>query len=123
MVTCLLGCSGQDANGRTTSGRNQASNAPPFSADSAFAYLRKQASFGPRVTGMPGHAAQLAWMKEFLATRADTVITQEFTHTHTQSGKKLRMTNLLARFKPAAETRILLLAHWDTRPTADQDHD
>ncbi|MEX2281485.1 MAG: M28 family peptidase [Gemmatimonadota bacterium] len=125
MATCLLGCSGQDADGRTTSGsgRNQASNAPPFSADSAYAYLRKQASFGPRVTGMPGHAAQLAWMKEFLATRADTVITQEFTHTHTPSGKKLQMTNLLARFKPTAETRILILAHWDTRPTADQDHD
>ncbi len=123
VIACLLGCSRQDANGGTTSGGGTASNAPPFSADSAYAYLRKQAGFGPRVTGMPGHAAQLAWMKEFLAARADTVIVQEFTHTHSQSQKKLTMTNLLARFKPNAETRILLIAHWDTRPTADQDRD
>lgn len=118
----LIGCGSQGTNGDTTNGQS-ASNAPPFSADSAYAYLRKQAAFGPRVTGMPGHAAQLAWMKEFLTARADTVIVQEFTHTHTQSGKKLPMTNLFARFNPGAGTRILLLAHWDTRPTADQEFD
>jgi Zn-dependent M28 family amino/carboxypeptidase len=29
------------------------------------------------------------------------------------------MVNLIARFNPAAEVRIMFLAHWDTRPRAD----
>jgi glutaminyl-peptide cyclotransferase len=122
LLAPLVGCpgSGQSANG-STAGNGTA--APPFSADSAYAYLRKQVSFGPRVPGMPGHKAQLDWMLEFLRARADTVIRQDFTHTHTHSGMPLPMTNLLARFNPGAGQRILLLAHWDTRPTADNESD
>ena len=120
----LLGCPSNGQNAQTTSdGAAQGSTvvAPPFSADSAFAYLKKQVAFGPRVPGTPGHAAQLAWMTEFLRARADTVIVQHFTHTHTKTGKKLALANVLARFNPAATQRILLLAHWDTRPTADME--
>ncbi|HSJ08337.1 MAG TPA: M28 family peptidase [Longimicrobiales bacterium] len=101
---------------------------PPFDADSAHALLRRQVAFGPRVPGMPGHAAQLAWMTAFLRERADTLIVQDFTHetagpSFGRGGERttLRMTNLFARFNPTATTRILLLAHWDTRPTADMD--
>ena len=119
LVLPLVGCPGnaQNGNGGT------ASNAPPFSADSAWAYLQKQVSFGPRVPGSPGHAAQLAWMKEFLGARADNVVVQEFTHEHTQTRQQYRLTNLFVRFRPDASQRILLIAHWDTRPTADQDDD
>jgi len=35
--------------------------------------------------------------------------------------EKLRLTNLIAAFRPQAATRILLCAHWDTRPRADRD--
>lgn len=123
LLAPLIGCpgSGQSANGSTAG--NGTSTGPPFSADTAYAYLRKQVSFGPRVPGMPGHRAQLEWMLEFLRARADTVIRQNFTHTHTQSGMRLPMTNLFARFNPAAGSRVLLLAHWDTRPTADSEFD
>jgi len=95
--------------------------APAFSADTAFAYLRQQVEFGPRVPGTPGHAQQIEWMTRFLRERADTVIIQPFTHTHTKSGKTLEMTNVFARFNPEAGTRVLLLAHFDTRPSADND--
>src|SRR5262245_16460287 len=112
LVLPLAACPGGSQNG----GAVFTSNAPPFSADSAWAYLQKQVGFGPRVPGSAGHSAQLAWMKEFLAARADTVILQEFTHTHTQTRQPVRLVNLFARFKPEAQQRILLLAHWDTRP-------
>ncbi|HEV2147879.1 MAG TPA: M28 family peptidase [Longimicrobiaceae bacterium] len=92
---------------------------PAFSSDRAFDHLRRQVAFGPRVPGTEGHAAQLRWMREYLAERADTVIEQPFTHT-TRSGQTLRMTNLFARFRPEAQERVLLIAHWDTRPTADE---
>jgi glutaminyl-peptide cyclotransferase len=93
---------------------------PAFDGASAFQLLERQVAFGPRVPGSPGHAAQLQWMREHLREHADTVIEQPFTHT-TAAGQTLQLTNLFARFRPEAEQRILLLAHWDTRPFADQD--
>jgi hypothetical protein len=118
-VLMLAGCQGS-ADQEVVTG---ATSAPPFSADSAWSYLQKQVSFGPRVPGTKGHSDQLAWMTEFLRARADTVILQPFTHTHTQSGKTLQLTNVFARFRPEANVRVLLIAHWDTRPTADYDDD
>jgi Zn-dependent M28 family amino/carboxypeptidase len=51
--------------------------------------------------------------------RADTVIVQEITH-RTARGQTLRLRNFFARFRPDAAERVLFLAHWDTRPHADQ---
>lgn len=96
--------------------------APDFDAAAAFTLLETQVGFGPRVAGMPGHAAQLAWMVDWLAERADTLIEQPFKHT-TVDGAELRMTNLFARFRPDARERILLVAHWDTRSIAENDTD
>lgn len=91
-----------------------------FDADSAYAHVRTQVGFGPRVPGSPGHAAQLEWMSDLLRVRADTVLLQAFDQ-RTSGGDELRLTNVFARFRPAEGRRILLLAHWDTRPTADQE--
>jgi glutaminyl-peptide cyclotransferase len=52
--------------------------------------------------------------------RADTVVVQEWKHV-TRQGDTLPLRNILARFQPAAKERILYLAHWDTRPRADED--
>jgi hypothetical protein len=93
-----------------------------FSADSAYAHVRTQVGFGPRVPGSSGHAAHLAWMSAYLRERADTVILQSFEQ-RTSAGDRLALTNVFARFQPDARQRILLLAHWDTRPTADAERD
>ncbi|HEX6135235.1 MAG TPA: M28 family peptidase [Longimicrobiales bacterium] len=98
------------------------SHVPPFSAQSAHALLVRQTQFGPRVAGRAGHAAQLSWMTRHLNDRADTVLVQPFDHTDSE-GRTVRMSNVLARFNTAARDRVLLLAHWDTRPTADMDPD
>ena len=50
--------------------------------------------------------------------RADSVITQRWTHV-TAKGDSLALQNVIARFNPGAEKRILFLAHWDTRPITD----
>jgi Zn-dependent M28 family amino/carboxypeptidase len=95
---------------------------PVFDGDAADTLIATQVAFGPRVPGMEGHARQLAWMEAYLRERADTLVVQPFTHT-TTSGETLDLTNLFARFRPDASDRVLLLTHWDTRPTADQDPD
>lgn len=116
LLSVALACA-QDA-GRAA--RNDPDEVPTFSVDSAWAYLQRQVAFGPRVPGTAGHTAQLAWMQEFLAARADTVIRQDFRHA-VDDGVEIELTNLFARFRPDESARVLLLAHWDTRPTADND--
>lgn len=93
-----------------------------FDADSAHALIAHQVSFGPRFPGGPGHAAQLEWMLEHLRALADTVEVRPFVH-GALSGDSVSMTNVFARFRPAEVHRVLLVAHWDTRPVADQDPD
>jgi Zn-dependent M28 family amino/carboxypeptidase len=71
---------------------------------------------------MPGHQKQLDWMVGYLRQRADTVEVQSF-DAKGAKGEKLQLANVIARFNPKAQDRILLLAHWDTRPTADNEPD
>lgn len=119
----LAGCNGAGASGDGSLRSERAAAAiPEFRADTAFSYLETQVGFGPRVPGSPGHASQLAWMTEFLRARADTVILQPFSHEATD-GTGLGMTNVYARFLPELRDRILVVAHWDTRPTADMETD
>jgi glutaminyl-peptide cyclotransferase len=96
--------------------------APPFDAGAAFALLERQVGFGPRVPNSDGHRAQLAWQTAFLRERADSVELQSFQH-RAADGVTLQLTNVIARFRPDDPDRILLLAHWDTRPMADYETD
>lgn len=95
--------------------------APPpreFDGTTALHYIERQVGFGPRVPGTEAHQRMEGWLDSLLRTRADTVVLQQWTHV-TARRDSLRLTNLLARFNPGAEKRILFLAHWDSRPRAD----
>ncbi|HEY0672226.1 MAG TPA: M28 family peptidase [Longimicrobiales bacterium] len=120
MTIVLTGC---PSNGQQPGGETLTRMAPPFSADAAFEHVRTQVGFGPRVPGTAGHQQQLDWMTQYLRERADTVELQSFTHTTTTTKKQLQLTNVIARFNPQATERVLLLTHWDTRPTADNEGD
>ncbi|MFL5402743.1 MAG: M28 family peptidase [Gemmatimonadales bacterium] len=93
---------------------------PPreFDGQTAFGYIQNQISYGPRIPGTEAHQRMARWLDSLLRQRADTLVTQSWKHV-TAKGDTLRLTNFIARFKPAAEKRILLLAHWDSRPVAD----
>jgi glutaminyl-peptide cyclotransferase len=80
--------------------------------------VRTQVAFGPRVPGTDGHARQLEWMVSRLDSLTHEVAVDTFAHV-TASGDSLTLYNVQARFAPAATRRILLLAHWDTRPSSD----
>lgn len=99
-----------------------ASAAEAFSADSAFAFLRRQVEFGPRVPNTPAHKAAGDWIHARLQEWCDTVIVQQFSPV-TFDNTRLRARNFFGQINPQAADRILLLAHWDCRPWADQDPD
>jgi glutaminyl-peptide cyclotransferase len=93
---------------------------PPreFDGQTAFGYIQTQIGYGPRIPGSEAHRRMGEWLDHLLRQRADTVVVQEWKHV-TAKGDTLPMKNFIARFKPGAEKRILLLAHWDSRPVAD----
>jgi len=109
-LVLLLACQARAGAGR---------GAREFNGPTAFTYLEKQMSFGPRIPGTPAHRATGDWILSRLRASADTVIVQEIAHV-TRPGETLRLRNFFARFQPAATERLLFLAHWDTRPHADQ---
>jgi hypothetical protein len=83
--------------------------------------VRRQVEMGPRIPGEPGHAAMIAWLSQELSRLGARVEKQS--ETDTTTGRPLALTNLVGRFGPERGRRILLCAHWDTRPWCDQDPD
>ena len=94
---------------------------PDFDGDSAFAYLVKQCEFGPRNPGSIGHVNTLNYLVEDMNIMADTVLIQRFKHTNENIGGEIAMANVISKFNLTAEKRIMIGAHWDTRPRSDQD--
>ena len=93
-----------------------------FDGGRAFGYLRQQVGFGPRIPNTPAHEQAGDWILGRLRATADTVTVTAFRHV-TRRGDTLLLRNFLARFRPQAAERVLFLAHWDTRPHADQSAD
>jgi hypothetical protein len=94
--------------------------APKFSSDSAYAYVQKQVDFGPRNPNSASAEACGNWLESKLEGFGANIITQEDNVT-AYDGTVLRMKNIIAEFQPEKKKRIMLYAHWDTRPFADKD--
>jgi Peptidase family M28 len=94
--------------------------APEFNSDSAFAFVKAQCDFGPRVPGTKSHAACADYLVGKLKQYTPDVLVQSGKVT-TYNGVNLDIKNIIAQFNVASKKRILLFAHWDTRPWADRD--
>ncbi len=94
-----------------------------FSGDSAMAYAAAQVAFGPRTPGSASHDDCTRWLaSELSRLGADTVSILE-SQVVAWDGKTLPVKNIFAQFNPGNQNRVILLAHYDTRPWADQDND
>jgi hypothetical protein len=93
-----------------------------FDADSAYAYVEKQVSFGARVPNTSAHRACGDFFVETLRRHGAEVKEQEM-EVEAYDGKVLRARNIVGVYGREARRRVLLCAHWDSRPFADQDED
>lgn len=91
-----------------------------FDADSAYRYIAHQVSFGPRVPGTEAWQKCSDWLQAQLEQSGAKVILQK-TQVKSFDGKMLPCHNIIGVYNEAATRRILLAAHWDSRPFADQD--
>lgn len=93
---------------------------PAFNADSAYAYVQRQVDFGPRVPNTEAHRKTAAWLEQELRKAGAQVTIQSF-KAPAVDGSTLELKNIIATFYPDKQKRIMLAAHWDTRPFASKD--
>jgi hypothetical protein len=93
---------------------------PAFNADSAYHYTATQVSFGPRVPGTKAHEDCGIYLSNELKRFGATVTEQETT-VKLKDQTPIRIKNIIGSFQPENKSRILLFAHWDSRPFADHD--
>ncbi len=123
-VLLLSSCGDKQPKGTpsTSEKPNKTVSVPNFNADSAYQYVACQTNFGPRVPETQAHADCAQWLAAKLGEYADTVIVQDF-RAKLYNGKGVDGQNIVGVFHPEAKKRIVLCAHWDSRPYADHDPD
>ena len=117
----IFGCSSEpQQKTKTVSKLKVKIEVPTFNADSAYAFVAKQVSFGPRVISSKGWKNCAIWLEKKFKTYTSTVIVQQAPIT-TYDGKNHTLKNIIASFSTEKNNRIALFAHWDSRHIADHD--
>ena len=119
-IACLLSACGK---------KQAVISRPSFSSDSAYAYIERQMAFGPRVPNSNAHMQCAVWLIEQLkAFGAEVELQKGFMPDY--KGDNQQIYNIIGHFTPVqrdsashASARILLGAHYDTRPWCDEEDD
>ena len=106
----------------TTESETQTAVGPAFNADSAYLFCQQQCDFGPRTMNSKAHDDCEQWIINKFKGYGMTVVPQKC-ELKGYDGTILHSTNIIASYKPALKDRIMLCAHWDCRPWADNDPD
>ncbi|MBR8534366.1 M28 family peptidase [Carboxylicivirga sediminis] len=126
LVASLLffSCNSKKSDNTSTISTNKATKitTPVFNGDSAYNYVARQVAFGPRVPNTPEHEACANYLAGELKRFGADVIVQE-ADVVAFDNTMLKAKNIIGQFNPEKNNRILLFAHWDTRPFADYDKD
>ena len=124
LLICVVAFSCSDSGGSSSTKKETPVaalvEAPEFNEDQAYEYVQKQVDFGPRVPNSQAHKQASVWLKETFESLGAKVYMQEF-QDYAYDGTKLDLVNIIASYNTDKKKRILLAAHWDTRPFSDQD--
>jgi hypothetical protein len=103
-------------------GKKPLTQVPEPQKDSLWYYVSRQVAFGPRVPGTVAHQQCGDYIVQFLKSRTNPpVVTEQITTALTFDRKTIPVRNIIASFYPDRSQRVLLAAHWDTRPFAEMD--
>ena len=93
-----------------------------FIADSAFATIKAQCNFGPRVPNSEAHRR----CGDYIAARFKALgleVTEQKVSLTAWDGNVLQTRNIIAAYRPELTDRIIICTHWESRPWADADPD
>ena len=120
LLYCLLFACSTEPEQQTKEVPKAKIEVPIFNPDSAYYFVEKQVSFGPRVISSAPWKNCAIWLEKKFKTYTPNVIVQEAPIT-TYDGKKHTLKNIIASFSPEKNNRIALFAHWDSSHIADHD--
>ena len=92
-----------------------------FSGARALTHLEAICELGPRPSGSPAMDRQRALLADHFRKHGGTVAGQAFQIRDRRSGKPVHMENLVVTWHPDRVDRVLVGAHYDTRPFPDRD--
>ena len=118
----LCACGGKNKANDTVGASAAEPCGPVFNADSAYSYCAAQCDFGPRVMNSEAHERCGEWIAGRFEAYGMTVTRQKAV-LRGYDGTPLKSTNIIASHKPERKERVMICAHWDTRPWADNDPD
>lgn len=122
-VILIYSCTNENNNTKTKIKKEIKSvDVPNFNSDSAYNFVEKQVAFGPRVPNSNEHIECAKYLVAKLKEFGAEVIEQDFIAT-AFDGTKLKSKNIIGQFQADRQRRVLLTAHWDTRPFADNETD
>ena len=117
-----VGCGNSQKSSREVAATKPAPVGPAFNADSAYTFCQRQCDFGPRTMNSDAHEKCGAWMVKKFEEFGMTV-TEQRASLKGFDGTALLSNNIIASYHPEREDRIMICAHWDSRPWADNDPD
>lgn len=121
LLCAVMGCGGKKSPSAAPQWQ-PAVAVPTFNADSAYRYTAMQVEFGPRVPNTDEHRVCGDWLAATLE-RFGAQVTSQYVTLRAYDGTPLQARNIIGSYKPETRKRVLLCAHWDTRPWADEDPD
>ena len=92
-----------------------------FDGKRSYGYLKALCDLGNRMSGSPGMKKQQALVQKHFTDLGAKVTYQRFRAKHPLNGQAVPMANLIVEWRPEAKQRILLCAHYDTRPLPDRE--
>jgi glutaminyl-peptide cyclotransferase len=95
----------------------------PFDGARAYSFLKEICAIGPRISASEGMLKQQALLKSHFEKLGGEVSMQEFPARRPSDGKRVDLANMIVRWHPERKERILLCAHYDTRPFPDEEPD
>lgn len=122
LISCSAGRNVGEGDSAESEAPEAPTAAPAFDADSAYAFVERIVAFGPRVPNTEAHRLSGDALTAQLRSYGWDVIEQKAT-LNAFDGTPLKARNIFARINPEKPNRLLLMAHWDSRPWADADPD
>ena len=123
LLTAFMACSSNNKTVDNTEKKTKVTvNVPGFNADSAYQYIQAQADFGPRVPNTQAHKA----CGEYLAAQLEKFgakVYNQYADLVAYDNTILKARNIIGAYNPESRRRVMLCAHWDSRPYADYDAD
>lgn len=115
-------CKNQNSAAQQASADTIAVTTVTFNADSAYAGVEAQCNFGARVPGTEAHSK----CADYIVGRFKALgleVTEQKAQLHRWDGQVLNSRNIIASYRPELSERVIIAAHWESRPWADADPD